>query len=379
MIPFRDTRAQYEALRIPLEKAVAAVMSEGRYIGGPRVRDLEERLADYVGVRHCITCANGTDALVLALMAWGIGPGSAVFVPDFTFFATAEAVARVGAVPVFVDVDPTTYNISPASLEKALSAVETQTDLRPVAVVAVDLFGLPADYPSLRSLCERHGLLLLEDAAQGFGGAIGARRAGAFGDAATTSFFPSKPLSCMGDGGAVFTDSDDWAILIRSLASHGSGVSKYDNVRIGMNSRLDAIQAAVLSVKMDALEHELVAVREAAQGYGEAFEGNGLGLPVVPEGFESAWAQYTVRLPQWVEREMFRSHLAEADIPCRVYYPRPLHGQAVWDKKALCFDAFETERLCQTAVSLPMGAYLSKTDRERVIDAVGSALQKIEG
>lgn len=376
MIPLRDVRAQYEALRVPLEEAVAAVMSEGRYIGGPRVRELEERLADYVGVRYCVTCANGTDALVLALMAWGIGPGDAVFVPDFTFFATAEAVARVGAVPVFVDVDPLTYNISPVALMEALRVVDARTGLRPAVVTAVDLFGLPAEYSALRALCERYGLLLLEDAAQGFGGAVGDRRAGSFGDISATSFFPSKPLSCMGDGGAVFTDNDEWAALVRSLASHGAGASRYDNVRIGMNSRLDALQAAIISVKMDAFKDELAAVREVATRYGRAFGNTALGLPIVPSGFESAWAQYTVRLPKRIDREAFRFHLAEAGVPTQVYYPQPLHCQAAWGGNAVCFGAPETERLCRTVISLPVGPCLSEVDQQRVIDATKDALHK---
>lgn len=376
MIPLRDVRAQYEALRVPLEEAVAAVMSEGRYIGGPRVRELEERLADYVGVRYCVTCANGTDALVLALMAWGIGPGDAVFVPDFTFFATAEAVARVGAVPVFVDVDPLTYNISPVALMEALRVVDARTGLRPAVVTAVDLFGLPAEYSALRALCERYGLLLLEDAAQGFGGAVGDRRAGSFGDISATSFFPSKPLSCMGDGGAVFTDNDEWAALVRSLASHGAGASRYDNVRIGMNSRLDALQAAIISVKMDAFKDELAAVRKVAARYGRAFGNTALGLPVVPSGFESAWAQYTVRLPKRIDREAFRFRLAETGVPTQVYYPRPLHCQAAWGGNAVCFGAPETERLCRTVISLPVGPYLSEVDQRRVIDATEDALRK---
>ena len=376
MIPFRDVRAQYEALRVPLEEAVAAVMSEGRYIGGPRVRDLEERLADYVGARHCVTCANGTDALVLALMAWGIGPGDAVFVPDFTFFATAEAVARVGAVPVFVDVDPLTYNISPVALMEALRVVDARTGLRPAVVTAVDLFGLPAEYFALRALCERYGLLLLEDAAQGFGGAVGDRRAGSFGDISATSFFPSKPLSCMGDGGAVFTDNDEWAALVRSLASHGAGASRYDNVRIGMNSRLDALQAAIISVKMDAFKDELAAVQEVAARYGRAFGNTALGLPIVPSGFESAWAQYTVRLPKRIDREAFRFRLAETGVPTQVYYPQPLHCQAAWGGNAVCFGAPETERLCRTVISLPVGPYLSEVDQRRVIDVTEDALRK---
>ncbi|MEE0706249.1 MAG: DegT/DnrJ/EryC1/StrS family aminotransferase, partial [Adlercreutzia sp.] len=256
---FRDLGAQYRALQPEIDKAISDAVAEGRYISGPQVKELERRLAEYVGVRHCITCANGTDALQLALMVWGVGPGDAVFVPDFTFFSSGEVVSAVGATPVFVDVDERTFNLDPAKLEAAVTAIKAAGELNPAVVVAVDLFGLPADYPAIRPICEKYGLKLLEDGAQGFGGAIGDQLVCSFGDISTTSFFPAKPLGCYGDGGAVFTDSDEWDALIRSYAVHGKGTFKYDNVRIGMNSRLDTIQAAVLLAKLDAFVGEEIA------------------------------------------------------------------------------------------------------------------------
>lgn len=241
---FRDLRRQYELLQGELDAAMKRVAAGAHYIMGPEVKELESQLADYVGVRHCISCANGTDALSIALKVWGVGPGDAVFVPDFTFFSSAEIVAAEDATPVFVDVREDTFNISPASLEAAIAQIEAEGRLRARVVVAVDLFGQPAEYPALREIADRHGLLILEDGAQGFGGSIQGRRACSFGDISTTSFFPAKPLGCYGDGGAIFTDNDEWAALADSYRVHGKGSFKYDNVRIGMNSRLDTLQAA---------------------------------------------------------------------------------------------------------------------------------------
>ena len=318
---FRDLNAQYQALKGGIDAGIARVLEHGRYIGGPEVAELEARLAAYVGARHCITCANGTDALQLALMAWGVGPGDAVFVPDFTFFASGEAPALLGAMPV-----------------------------------SVDLFGLPADYTAIREVCERHRMLLLEDGAQGFGGSIGSRMACSFGDVSTTSFFPAKPLGCYGDGGAVFTDNDEWAELVRSYAVHGKGSMKYDNVRVGVNSRLDTAQAAVLLAKLDAFEGELDAVGGAAALYSGALAGSGLALPEVPEGFRSSWAQYTVRLPEGLDRDALQAALKERGVPTMVYYPKPMHGQGAFEGACLCPDGCPvTERLCETVLSLPMG------------------------
>lgn len=374
---FRNLKAQYAALKSETDAAVATVLASGQYIGGQPVKELEAQLADYVGARHCITCGNGTDALQLALMAWGVGGGDAVFVPDFTFFSSGEAVSAVGATPIFVDVDDRTFNLDASKLGDAISAIEEEGRLRPCAVVAVDLFGLPADYGAVRAICDQHGLLLLEDGAQGFGGSINGRMACSFGDISTTSFFPAKPLGCYGDGGAVFTDSDDWAALIRSLAVHGKGSMKYDNVRIGMNSRLDTIQAAILQVKLRAfIDHEVDAVNEVARWYDEALTAagaveHGILLPVIPDGYRSSWAQYTVQLPEGCDRAALQAALKEQGIPTMVYYPKPMHEQKAFKDGSACPDGCSvTTRLCQTALSLPMGPFMSRLQSELVVQAI---------
>ena len=366
---FRDLQAQYNALKPDIDVAITRVLAHGRYIGGPEVVELEDRLARYVGVKHCVSCGNGTDAIQLALMAWGVGEGDAVFVPDFTFFASGEAPALLGATPVFVDVDERTFNLDPAKLEEAVRFVEEQTDLKPKVVVAVDLFGLPADYPAIRKVCESHGLLLLEDGAQGFGGSIEGKMACSFGDISTTSFFPAKPLGCYGDGGAGFTDNDEWADLIRSYAVHGKGSMKYDNVRIGLNSRLDTIQAAILLVKLDAFENvELEAVNTAAEHYSNILAGLSVDLPEVPIGLRSSWAQYTLRLPKSVDRDELHAQLRAFGIPTMVYYPRSMHKQPAFADACLCPDDCPvTGRLCEAALSLPMSPYLSEEERCYVV------------
>ena len=265
---FRGIKKQYEVLKLQIDNAIANVLAEGCFISGPRIQELERRLADYVGVKNCITCANGTDALTLALMTWQVGPGDVVFVPDFTFFASGETIAYAGATPIFVDVDASTYNMDPDKLERVICQTEQEGKYCPKVVITVDLFGLPANYLRIREICERHHLLLLEDGAQGFGGSIQGKRACSFGDISTTSFFPAKPLGCYGDGGAVFTDNDEWAALIRSYAVHGKGDMKYDNVRVGMNSRLDTLQAAILDVKLKAFrEYEFEAAGQVSRWY----------------------------------------------------------------------------------------------------------------
>ena len=363
---FRDLGAQYRALRDDIDSAVSRVLASGRYIGGEEVSALEAELAEYVGVKHCIACANGTDALQLALMAWGVGPGDAVVVPDFTFFSSGEVVSAVGATPVFVDVLPNTFDIDPSQIAPAC-ALARERGLEPRAVVAVDLFGLPADYAAIRAACDAESLLLLEDGAQGFGGSVGGRRACSFGDISTTSFFPAKPLGCYGDGGAVFTDNDEWAELIRSYAVHGKGTMKYNNVRVGMNSRLDTVQAAILRVKLRAFEEcELDAVNERAARYAGALAGCGLGLPSVPEGYSSSWAQYTVVLPEGADRDAVQARLRERGIPTNVYYPCPMHGQPAFAGRSLAMPCPVTERLCGSVLSLPMGPYLTCKDVVRV-------------
>ena len=374
---FRDLKKQYQVLKPEIDSAVAEVIAAARYISGPQVKELEEKLADYVGVKHCITCGNGTDALTLALMAWGIGPGDAVFVPDFTFFASGECPAYAGATPFFVDVDSRTFNLDPEKLEAAILKVKAQGTYTPKVVISVDLFGLPADYEAIRAICEKHGLLLLEDGAQGFGGSIRGKMACSFGDISTTSFFPAQPLGCYGDGGAIFTDNDHWAELIRSYAVHGkSGNDKYNNIRLGINSRLDTIQAAILLPKFEAFRsYEVDSVNRVAARYTEQLAGCGLTLPVVPEGYVSSWAQYTLQLPEGVDRAALQAALKEKGIPTMVYYAKPMHLQGAFagtdSAQAACG---ETERLCKTVLSLPMHPYLTEEDIQTVTDALKAAL-----
>ena len=370
---FRDLKKQYEVLKPQIDAAMLEVAASSQYIGGPQVKTLEARLAEYVGVKHCITCANGTDALQLALMAWNIGPGDAVFVPDFTFFSTGEVVSAIGATPVFYDVCADTFNADADSLDAAIQAVKREGKLTPKAVTDVDLFGLPADHEKIAAVAEAHGLLLLEDAAQGFGGALHGKRNGAFGDAACTSFFPAKPLGYYGDGGAVFTNSDEMAALVRSLCVHGKGEYKYDNVRIGMNSRLDTVQAAVLLVKMDAFEkYELEDVNKAARWYNEALADADVILPTVPEGWLSSWAQYTIRLKDAAQRDAVQAALKAEGIPSMVYYPKAMRTQLAFAGNKEYVPCPVTDALCETVLSLPMHPYL---DRETV-ETVAAALKK---
>ena len=374
-----------------MDKAILDAVASGAYIMGKPVKELEAQLAEYVGVKHCLSCANGTDALTLALKAWGIGPGDAVFVPDFTFFSSAEVVPLEGATPVFVDVREETFNIDAADLQSAVEQVLAEGHLRPRVVVAVDLFGLPADYKAIRQVADKYDLFILEDGAQGFGGSIDGKRACSFGDIATTSFFPAKPVGCYGDGGAVFTDNDEWAALIESYRVHGKGTFKYDNVRIGMNSRLDTVQAAVLQVKLKAFaEYELDAVNAAAGKYTELLK-DVVDTPVIPQGFRSSWAQYTIRLKDTAQRDALQTSLKAAGIPSMVYYPKPMHLQTafvdpyvgLWppqdDKvsfrakpRNLCPVATS---LCGRVLSLPMHPYITDEEINTVCSAVKAALK----
>ncbi len=367
---FRDLKKQYQMHRQEIDNAIKAVVNEAHFISGPQVTQLEEKLAAYVGVKHCIACANGTDALQLTLMAWGIAAGDAVFVPDFTFFSSGEVVPLVGASPVFVDIDADTYNISPESLERAIEYVIQHTDLKPRVIVAVDLFGQPADYEKIRRIADKYDLLVLEDAAQGFGGRVGERRACSFGDISITSFFPAKPLGCYGDGGAVFTDSDEWADLLRSLHVHGKGGDKYDNIRIGLNSRLDTLQAAVLLAKLDFLEEELVRCDQIAAEYTRQLAG-AVKVPVIREGMRSAWAQYTICLESTKEREYLMAFLKEAGIPTAVYYKKPMHLQQAFAGHLIeAVPCVQTEDICGRCVSLPMHPYLEEEQIEAVCKQV---------
>ncbi|MCQ2069118.1 MAG: DegT/DnrJ/EryC1/StrS family aminotransferase [Bacteroidaceae bacterium] len=368
---FRNLKKQYEILGPQLDAAMNSVAAGSRYIMGPEVGQLEEALAQYVGAKHCISCANGTDALQLALMTWGVGPGDAVFVPDFTFFSSAEVVAAVGATPVFVDVRPETFNIDPEDLERAVRETLAGGRLTPKVVIGVDLFGLPASWPEITDIARKYDLKTLEDGAQGFGGSIGGRRACSFGDISTTSFFPAKPLGCYGDGGAVFTDNDEWAELLRSYRVHGKGSCKYDNVRIGMNSRLDTIQAAILQVKLKAFrDYELDDVNAAASLYGDLLDGiPGVVTPVVPEACRSSWAQYTIRLADRATRDGLQAALKAHGIPSMVYYPTPMSAQTVFAgmPRRECPAA---AKLCDTVLSLPISPYITPEEQRDVADAI---------
>lgn len=365
---FRDLHKQYEVLKQEIDQAVAQVIKDGNFISGRQVDELEQQLADYVGVRHCITCASGTDALLLAFMAWGIGPGDAVFVPDFTFFASGEAAALRGAVPVFVDVEEDSFNMSADSLEQAVRKVREEGTLIPRAVVAVDLFGQPADYSRIREITDTYGLLLLEDGAQGFGGRIGTKRACSFGDISATSFFPAKPLGCYGDGGAVFTDHDEWAELIRSYHIHGKGAGKYDNVRIGTNSRLDTLQAAVLQIKLRAFqEYELEAVNQAAERYTRLLKKT-VKTPEIKAGFTSSWAQYSVLLENETQRSGMQVYLKENGIPSMIYYPKPMSSQTAFQgMECVKTELKAAKRLCQRVLALPLHPYLEQEEQDRVV------------
>lgn len=368
---FRDLKKQYEVLKEEIDAAMVAIAGSSSFIMGKPVKELEAELAGYVGVKHCISCGNGTDALTLALKAWGGGKGDAVFVPDFTFFASAEVISLEGATPVFVDVDKDTYNIDSADLERKIKQVVAEGKYIPKGVITVDLFGLPADYPAIREITDKFGMWILEDGAQGFGGRIGEKRACSFGDISTTSFFPAKPLGCYGDGGAVFTDNDEWATLIDSYRVHGKGTFKYDNVRIGMNSRLDTLQAAILKVKFKAFrEYELAAINRVASRYTELLQGKVL-TPLVPEGYYSSWAQYTIQLGSKEDRDALQAALKEQGIPSMIYYPTPMHGQTAYRNiNTPAGDCPVAEQLCRTVLSLPLHPYITDEEIETVCRSI---------
>lgn len=375
---FIDLHAQLAHMREAIDARIKTVLDHGKFIMGPEVAELEERLADYVGVNHCISCANGTDALQISLMAKGIGKGDIVFTTAFSFFATAEVIALVGATPYFTDIDPHTYNLCPDSLRKAILKAKEVGVGTPKAVIAVDLFGLPADYVRIQAICDEFGLCLIEDAAQGFGGSLNGAKAGSFGDIATTSFFPAKPLGCYGDGGAIFTDNDELAELSRSIRVHGKGQSKYENVRIGLNSRLDTIQAAVLLEKLDHFDKELEVRQAAAEFYAEHLPLQ-LIRPFVPTDkrvMESAWAQFTLRTPRVVDVDKLRNLLSNKDIPTMVYYPIALNKlKALSNQPSVSTP--NTDDAVAHVLSLPIHGYITSVELNRVGDAVCEATASI--
>lgn len=368
---FRDLRKQYEYLKSQIDSNLQEVLNKSQYIMGSHVKELEKALAEYVGVKHCITCANGTDALQLALMVWEVGEGDAVFVPDFTFFSSGEVVSAVGATPIFVDVNSDTYNISLESLTKMVEKTVKEGKLIPKVIVAVDLFGQPAEYEEIKKLAGNYNMYVLEDAAQGFGGRIGDKKACAFGDISTTSFFPAKPLGCYGDGGAIFTDNNEWAEVLQSLRVHGKGKSKYDNIRIGMNSRLDTLQAAVLLAKLPVfVNEELEKCNKLADFYTQNLKGI-VKTPVVKEGYFSSWAQYTIRLENKEKRDGLQQYLKENGIPTMVYYQKPMHRQGAFEESLYIDENFEnTNRLCETVLSLPFHPYMLEEDAKLVSNKI---------
>ncbi|KJY84287.1 aminotransferase DegT [Vibrio galatheae] len=362
---FIDLKAQYQYLKENIDKRIHTVLEHGKYIMGPEVQELEEKLASYVGVKHCITCANGTDALTLSMMVLEIQEGDAVFCPTFTFFATAETIAFQKATPVFVDSDEQTFNICPIDLEKRIEQVISEGKLKPKAIVAVDLFGLPANYPELERIAKKYKLKLIEDAAQGFGGEIEGRRAGSFGDIATTSFFPAKPLGCYGDGGAIFTNNDEYAQLLRSYRVHGKGKDKYDNVRIGVNSRLDTIQAAILIEKLEEFPAELKARGGLASKYTQLITLD-VKKPYTPNGYVSSWAQYTL-ISQ--NRDIHMEAYKNKSIPTMVYYGTCMHQQTAFSYLGYSDSDFPIASMLSASVfSLPMHPYMNDDSLNKIIE-----------
>ena len=373
---FIDLKAQYRKLKDEINANVLSVLESARFIGGPEVRQLEQELAAFVGRKHCITCANGTDALQIAYMVYGIGAGDAVFCPDITFISSTEPSKMFGASSVFCDIDPRTYNLCPESLERQIKAVLAEGKLTPKAVVAVDILGNPCDFDAIIPICEKYGLILIEDAAQSFGASYKGRRCCAFGDIATTSFFPAKPLGCYGDGGAIFVDDDELAAVIRSICVHGKGPrGKYDNVRVGVNSRLDTIQAAILLPKLKAMgDYEIDARQAVAKRYNEAFAPY-FTTPFVQDDCVSIYAQYAILAKDTETRDRVIAHLKEKNIPNMIYYPTPQHALPVFAEEPGYGETFaNADDYCARTLSLPMHPYLEAEEQQLVIDAVLEAL-----
>ena len=371
-IPFIDVAAQRRRLGRAIDDAIARVLAHCHFIHGPEVRALETELAAFCGARHAVACSSGTDALLLVLMAWEIGPGDAVICPAFTFCATAEVVALCGATPIMADVEAETFNLDPASLQRAVATAK-KLGLKPRAVIPVDLFGLPADHDAIAAIAAAHDLLVLDDAAQSFGATYRGRKLGALASATATSFFPAKPLGCYGDGGAILTDDDDLAARLRSLRVHGEGTDKYDAARIGMTARLDTIQAAVLLEKLKIFSDEIVARNAIAQRYASGLAGVAI-LPRVDNESTSVWAQYTIRLVPG-RRDTLAAALKEKGIPTAIYYAKPLHRQAAYSSFPVVDGGLPvSERLAEEVISLPMHAYIEEPVQDRVVAAVRQAL-----
>lgn len=369
-IDFIDLKAQQQLILPALMARIQTVLAHGRYIMGPEIKELEGRLAAYVGVKHCISCSSGTDALLMALMAQGVGPGDAIFTSPFTFIATAEVIQLLGATPVFVDIDPRTFNMRPQNLAEAILGLpqDPRTEqLRPKGVIPVDLFGQPAAYDQINALARKHELFVLEDAAQSFGATYQGRRAGSLAEVAASSFFPAKPLGGYGDGGAIFTDNDELAELLRSIRVHGQGALKYENVRLGLNGRLDTLQAAVLLAKLEIFEPEVQSRQKVAQRYSQALNGK-VKVPQVEPECTSVWAQYSILSE---DRSALQQKLTAAGIPTAIYYPIPLHLQKAFAHLGYRPGDFEvSERISQQILSLPMHPYLAEATQDRIIEVL---------
>ncbi len=388
-IPFIDLKAQFAQIEASVRARMDAVLAHGRYIMGPEVGELEKTLAEYVGAKHAISCSSGTDALLLALMARGIGPGDAVFTTPYTFVATAEVISLTGATPVFVDIDPKTFNIDAALLEKALVAFEkgdpsihplpaNHDELKARAIIAVDMFGLPADYARITEIADARNLFLIQDSAQSFGSETGGKRAGSFGDASATSFFPAKPLGCYGDGGMVFTDDDELAQAMVSVRVHGKGVDKYDNIRVGLNARLDTLQAAILLAKFERFPSEVQSRQKVAEAYASGLAGL-VEAPAVPAGSLSAWAQYTVRLGEHASRRDEIQELLKAKgVPTAVYYGKPLHIQGAYSGLGYAAADFPHSMQASAEVlSLPFSPDLDAASIQTVVSELARALDAV--
>ncbi|WP_076858837.1 DegT/DnrJ/EryC1/StrS family aminotransferase [Bradyrhizobium mercantei] len=373
-IPFIDIAAQRRRLGKSVDDAVARVLDHCQFINGPEVTALEKALADYTGAKHVVSCASGTDALLMVLMAKNVGPGDAVLCPTFTFCATGEVVTLTGATPVFVDVDEETFNIDINSLKRGVATARSR-GLKPVAVIPVDLFGQSADHDAISAVAEAEGLFVLDDAAQGFGATYKNRKLGTFGLATGTSFFPAKPLGCFGDGGAIFTDDAELAATLRSIRVHGQGSDKYDNVRLGLTARLDTMQAAILLEKLKIFDDEIAARNKVAERYSRAL-GNLVAVPRLAPGCTSVWAQYTIRLSEGIDRDAFAAALKAQGVPTMIYYPKSVHQQTAYSHYPVADGGLPvSERLSKDVIALPMHPYLDEATQDRVIAAVRSALQ----
>tara|TARA_Y100001936_G_C16087855_1_gene683205 strand:+ start:1042 stop:2160 length:1119 start_codon:yes stop_codon:yes gene_type:complete len=368
---FIDLKSQQRKIRENIDIRLKKILDHGKYIMGPEVYELEEKLADYVGVKHCISCSSGTDALLIPLLAANIGPGDAVLTTPFTYIATAEVIALVGATPVFCDIYDKTFNINPERLSNALELAYLK-NLKPKAIMPVDLFGLPARYRLIEKFAKENDLIIIEDAAQGFGGKINEKRAGSFGYVAGTSFFPAKPLGCYGDGGAIFTNNEELATKMKSIRVHGGGKDKYENVRIGINGRLDTIQAAVLLEKIEIFDKELISRNHVAKYYTQNI--NKMFIhPHVPHKYLSSWAQYSILIPDHIARENVIKKLDDRGIPSMVYYKLPVHIQEGYKKFEYKIGDFPvSEKISEGILSLPMHPYLSEDTQNEVLSALDS-------